>query len=378
LSDPALEHETAEDLYENAPCGYVTTTPDGTILRANKSFSSLLKRSRESLSVGIRLQDLLAPGSRIYHETHLAPLLLMQGEVREIALEFVRQDGGRVPVLINSVVRRDAEDNPSVVLMTVFDARERRSYENELLRARTLEREMAHSLQRDLLVGELPRAANLEVAAAYKPSVADLEIGGDWFDSFWLDDGATIAMVVGDVVGRGIGAAATMAQLRSAVRALAAGPHRPAALLEGLDRYARRHQVGYATTLIYAHLTLLSGVLCFACAGHPPPLIRPADEEARFLWDGRSTPLAVEWHGDRSRSEGICEIGPGTTVLLYTDGLVERRGEPLDDGLKRLRQAVSERESAVTTEGAEAIVRAVADSGPRDDICVLMARPLQS
>ncbi len=378
MSDLALEHETTEDLYENAPCGYVTTTPEGAIIRANKAFASLLMRSRESLSAGVRLQDLLTPGGRIYHETHVAPLLLMQGEVGEIALELVREDGARVPVLINSVLRTDAKGRPSVVLTTVFDASERRRYENELLRARAQERDAALSLQRGLLVGELPRAANLEVAAAYKPSGAGLEIGGDWFDSFWLEDGATIALVVGDVVGRGVEAAATMAQLRSAVRALATSPHRPAGLLEALDRYARRHQVGYATTLVYAHLTLASGVLRFACAGHPPPLIHPTGEEASFLWEARSVPLAVDWTLDGDRREDACELAPGTTIILYTDGLIERRGEPLDDGLERLRLAVSRRESVATAEAATAIAHTVAEAGQRDDICVLMARLLES
>jgi PAS domain S-box-containing protein len=132
----ALLDETAEDLYENAPAGYVSSLPDGTIVRVNETFLTLTGHRRDDL-VGIRrLDDLLAPGARIYYQTHYAPLLLMQGAVREIAVELLRADGRRVPVLLNSTLRRDATGAPRIVRTTVFDATDRRRYERELQRAR--------------------------------------------------------------------------------------------------------------------------------------------------------------------------------------------------------------------------------------------------
>src|SRR5215216_7629355 len=115
----ALE-ESAEDLYENAPCGYLSTSPDGTIARVNETFLSWTGYRRDELVGARRLQELLSPGGRIYHETHYAPLLRMQGAVREIAVEIVRADGTRLPALINSVLRTDDEGRPQLVRTTVF------------------------------------------------------------------------------------------------------------------------------------------------------------------------------------------------------------------------------------------------------------------
>jgi len=133
--EPLLE-ETLEELYEGAPCGYLSTLPDGTIVRVNETFLGWTGHDRGALLAGMRFQELLAPGDRIFHETHYAPLLHMQGTVREIAVEIVRADGSRLPVLLNSVLRRDAGGEPRVVRTTVFDATDRRRYEAELLRAR--------------------------------------------------------------------------------------------------------------------------------------------------------------------------------------------------------------------------------------------------
>ena len=246
--------ESAEELFENAPCGYLTTLPDGTIVRVNRTFETLTGLRREDLLHARRFQDLLSPGGRIYHETHYAPLLRMQGEVREIAVEIVCADGTRLPALINSVLRSDDEGRPQLVRTTVFDATDRRRYERELLRARRHEQDTAQQLSRSLLSGSLPTAPGLELEVAYHPAEAGLEVGGDWYDAFWLDEGATIGLVIGDVVGRGIGAAATMGQLRSAVRALASTGLGPGRLIDALDAYAHRHDVGRMTTLICAEL----------------------------------------------------------------------------------------------------------------------------
>jgi PAS domain S-box-containing protein len=134
--DEALREESAEDLYENAPCGYLSTLPDGTIVRVNRTFVEWIAASRDALLAGTKIQTLLTVGSRIYYETHYAPLLRMQGAVNEIALEVVRGDGRILPVLANARQKRDAGGAPLYNRITLFDSTDRRRYERELLLAR--------------------------------------------------------------------------------------------------------------------------------------------------------------------------------------------------------------------------------------------------
>ena len=129
-------HEDAEALYEEAPVAYASTQVDGTISRANRTLEQWTGFDRSSLIGTRRLQDLLAPGARIYYETHYAPLLLMQGAVREIAVELVCADDRRLPVLMSSSLVTDPNGRPVAVRTTFVDASERRRYERELLRAR--------------------------------------------------------------------------------------------------------------------------------------------------------------------------------------------------------------------------------------------------
>lgn len=128
--------ESLESLYEDAPCGYLSTLPDGTIVRVNRTMLDWTRSRREQL-LGSRFQELLTIGSRIFYETHYAPLLAMQGAVSELALDVLRGDGSSFPVLVNSVVHRDARGRARVVRTMVFDATDRRSYERELLHARS-------------------------------------------------------------------------------------------------------------------------------------------------------------------------------------------------------------------------------------------------
>ena len=132
----ADEDEDAEDLYENAPCGYVSALADGLIVKVNQTFLTWTGHRREDLVGRKRFQDLLTAGGRIFHETHYAPLLRMQGEVREIAVEIFCATGGRLPALINSVLRKDAAGKPILTRTTIFNATDRKEYERELLRAR--------------------------------------------------------------------------------------------------------------------------------------------------------------------------------------------------------------------------------------------------
>ncbi|XTZ15368.1 SpoIIE family protein phosphatase [Micromonospora echinospora] len=678
---PLLE-ESAEDLYEAAPCGYLSVLPDGTIARVNQTFLEWTGYQRTDL-LGQRVQTLYTVGSRIYHETHLGPLLHMQGELRGVALEFRRADGSRLDTLVNAVLRRNLPNGSTVLRMTVFDATDRRSYERELLderrraelnaarirvlqemvarcaaveraediaapivaavteafevasplvwlrhaeeerltgagpdassatmsipldsadpvaravrtgdvvvtvasgpersvvtplisggralgavsfviaagrqlaadevdllrtvgqqagqalervrlyeetirrawqsaflarlgrdldeevssanRARRLvtllvpevaefaqvhlsrrehteavdsqslpdvvgpvddliaddaaepwpisdevqdvmwagalsgrvtrvplagpdgraalvlplrarnavmgvlllagepsvsirfgqtflldvagraglaldnallaeqDRRVARTFQRSLLVSERPTDPRFHVITDYRPAVESLEVGGDWYDTFTTSTGS-IGVVVGDVVGRGVGAACAMGQLRSAVRALAKAHHSPAKVLGHMDDFVATLQAGQMTTLAYAELALDTGVLRYACAGHPPPLLLPPHTAPRYLWEGRSGPLGTHT-ARRARREAELTLPRGARLLLYTDGLVERRAERIDQGFDRLSDVVDVNRSAPLAAMTRQVADAMLDGeGGHDDTCLL-------
>lgn len=353
------------DLFEHAPSGYVLGARDGTITRVNRAFATLVGRDAGTLA-GRRLQDLLTIGGRMFHETHYAPLLAMAGRVAEIAVDFQRPDGTTVPALLTAAVHGDE------VLTIAFEARDRRLYERELVRARDREHAIAAELQRALLAGTLPEDPALDLGVAYRPAEAGLEVGGDWWDAFALD-GRRVGVVVGDVVGRGLQAATTMGQLRSAVRALASMGLTPGPLLEALDAYARRHEVGRMTTVAYVEADLATGRVRWACAGHPPPVVGTA-AGVDYAWDGRSAPLDATTAPPR-RPQGHLALDPGGLLVLFTDGLFERVDRPLQQGLDALLAEVAARRDAPAGELAEVVTHAVlAGRRAMDDACLLALR----
>jgi len=179
--------EQAEDLLENAPCGYLSAAPDGTLIRVNATFLRWTGYRREEL-VGVkRFQDLLTAGGRIYHETHYAPMLRMQGTVRELALDLVGAGGDRLPVLVNSVLVSDADGAPEVVRTTLFDATERKRYERELLAARNRERVARERVER------LQRIT-AALAAAPDPRTIALAVTRELVEAFGAE-GAGVAVM---------------------------------------------------------------------------------------------------------------------------------------------------------------------------------------
>lgn len=183
--EDGLLDESVEDVYENAPVGYLSCLADWKIVKVNRTLLDWTGIERERMVGGMRLHDLLAPGARIYHETHVAPLLQMQGDVREIAGELLRGDGSRLPVLMNAALVRDDSGTPRVVRVTFFDASERRRYERELLRARADAESRAraaltldHVAEGVLLVGEDGRIELLNPGAEAVLQVAAAEVVG--------------------------------------------------------------------------------------------------------------------------------------------------------------------------------------------------------
>ncbi|HSU11672.1 MAG TPA: SpoIIE family protein phosphatase, partial [Pseudonocardia sp.] len=233
-------------------------------------------------------------------------------------------------------------------------------------------RSIAEILQHSLLPPVLPELGRVALAAHYQPAAMGSDAGGDWYDVLRLDDDR-VAVVVGDVVGQGPRAAAVMGQLRSALAAYLLDGHSPAAALDRLDRFAARVEGARASTAVCLVLDARTQQVCWARAGHPPPLLVGLDR-ARFL-DGLGGGV-LGLPRSAPHVEAQAALAPGDSVLLYTDGLVERRGEILDDGLARLAEVASQHSGAFPG----ALVRAVLDAsvddiGPIDDIALIVARP---
>jgi serine phosphatase RsbU (regulator of sigma subunit) len=217
-------------------------------------------------------------------------------------------------------------------------ARERQQRLDAALALRE-EHRIAIELQRGLLPKHLPETPGLELVAHYEAAGRGAEAGGDWYDAFALTHGR-IGIVVGDVTGRGIPAASMMGHLRSVTRAFALADNATRSAGEVLTRL-NRYQLGLAEqelfTVIYAIVDPSRGRLCWASGGHPPPLLRTANGETRFL-EGGGAVMGV-W--DTVYADVEDTVGPSDTLIFYSDGLVERRGESLDTGLQRLSDAAA-------------------------------------
>ncbi|WP_240926054.1 SpoIIE family protein phosphatase [Streptomyces sp. JB150] len=329
----ALLEDSTEDLYENAPCGFLSTALDGTIVKVNATLLDWLGRRGAELVGRRTFSDLLTAGGRLYHETHYAPLLRMQGEISGIALELKRADGSRLPVLVTSTVKTSEDGQPRLIRTTVFDARERRSYEQELLRARQeseRERErlkqLAATLQASLLPPALENVPGLDVAAHYHIASAD-EVGGDFYDLFPLASGSW-GLFLGDVCGKGATAAAVTSLARYTLRAAAVYDPDPAVVLRNLNTVLVHEYAGAAEPRF---CTVLFGLLTphdeggfritLAGGGHPPALLLRADGTADHLPTPGGQLIGVL--PDATIATTTLRLAPGDTLLLYTDGLTE-------------------------------------------------------
>ncbi|MFJ2174666.1 SpoIIE family protein phosphatase [Streptomyces sp. NPDC087851] len=193
------------------------------------------------------------------------------------------------------------------------------------------------TLQRSLLPQELEQPDDLRVAATYRPGGEDAAVGGDWYDVITLGAGRT-ALVIGDVMGRGVRAAAVMGQLRTAVRAYARLDLPPHEVLQLLDGLAAEIDASQIATCVYAVHDPNEGCLVYASAGHLPLLIRAEDGSVQRAEDPTGPPLGT---GGWLHTSGSIALPPGSTAVLYTDGLVERRGEDIDEGVASLERALS-------------------------------------
>ena len=222
-------------------------------------------------------------------------------------------------------------------------------------------RETSLTLQHAMLAPtELPPG----FAVRYEPAVPPLEIGGDWYDVLRLGD-QRIGIIVGDCVGRGLSAAAVMGQLRASARALLLTGAEPARLLEELDSVAELIPDAFCTTVFLAILDTKSGEFSYSCAGHLPAVLAAPKEAPTLITDARSVPLAV--NRKTSRPQASVVLPPGSTLMLYTDGLVERRDISLDDGIAHLSATVVSGQHVTVDSVADAALSELAPPGGYDD-----------
>jgi len=198
----------------------------------------------------------------------------------------------------------------------------------------------------------------------YEPALPPLEIGGDWYDVVPLEDG-TIGVVVGDCVGRGLSAAVVMGQLRTAARALLLRGAGPAQLLTELDPVAARIPGAVCTTVCAAVLDPVRGLVRYSNAGHMPPVLADVGVTGRMLEGGRSVPLAT--FDVPRRPEATTPLPPGSTLVLFTDGLVERRGEDIDEGFARIAAVLAETAERLPRHAADAVLSELRPEGGYDD-----------
>ena len=279
---------------------------------------------------------------------------------------IVRIDGEERALVGRARLIVDSTGEPVRLVGTVQDVTEDKRAQRE--------HRIAETLQRNLLPEELPDIPGVALAARYVPATTGMQVGGDWYDVVPLPNGQ-VAVAIGDVAGHGLRAAATMGQLRMALRAYALEEGSPLRVVRRVRELVQRLVPSEMATLLYLVFDPDAGSITFSNAGHLPPLIVPVDGPASYVEEGLAPPLGATPHPEYD-VEATATIEPGSTLLLFTDGLVERRGVSLRDGLARLQDEVR-----VTQPDLEAmcdhLLAALLESDVSDDVALLALRPIR-
>lgn len=382
--EAALRQDDPEQLYERAPCGYLSTTPDGLVVKTNATFLDLSGFTREELVGRRTFADLLSAGGRIYHETHYAPMLRMQGGVREVAFEIVRADGQRLPVLVNAALEKDEQGDPRVVRIAVFDATHRREYERELLRAKrsaeqaeTRARALAQTLQSTLIPPSPPLIPGLDVSAAYRPAGDGQEVGGDFYDIFAISAGDWV-VALGDVCGKGVDAAVVTALVRYTIRALTVQQQSPSAVLHALNDVLLDAGSERFCTVVLLRLRQQGDAwsATFAAGGHPLPLLVSGHLSGRGAVTQVGAPGTLVGVLREVRfSDTVLRLAAGDLLVMYTDGVTEGRRADEFFGEDRLQRSVlTHRGVPLPADGILSEVLDFQEGSARDDIAVVAVR----
>jgi serine phosphatase RsbU (regulator of sigma subunit)/anti-sigma regulatory factor (Ser/Thr protein kinase) len=356
-SDAAAVLLAADDLALRASCAVgLSGVERGVSLEAGEGLPGRVAQTRQAITTAVTAEDDVI--SRAFAEQGARSLLGVPLTVddRMIGVLIVGAGDGRELGRVDADLLRLAADRIALSIQ----------------RAQLYEREhfIAQTFQRSLLPERLPEIPGLSVAARYLPAREEAKVGGDWYDVLELP-GDSVGLVMGDVVSHGIRAASTMGQIRSAIRAYALDRDSPGATLTKLNTVVRGLDQRETATAVYLALDLVERTFCFASAGHPPPLVIDPAGSARFLEEGRSVPLGA-YAGTRYR-EAVVRLEPGSTIVLYTDGLVERRGSSLNQGLERLVSEASGRPAEPESLCDRLIGGLVGDQPPPDDVALLAA-----
>ncbi|WP_256103787.1 SpoIIE family protein phosphatase [Streptomyces sp. ODS05-4] len=338
---PALEDFSVREILGRLP-GLVALTygPRHRIAYVNDAYAAAFGPRRSGTAVAAGCPELAELG--------LLPLMdqvLRSGKPRTVKSRRTQAGGSYtvtcLPVETRAGAGPDGSDTTGAggagVLVHATDVTDHAEAAERLRASERRHRETAVTLQRSLLPQELEQPDDLRVAATYQPGVTDAAVGGDWYDVITLGAGRT-ALVIGDVMGRGVRAAAVMGQLRTAVRAYARLDLPPHEVLQLLDGLAAEIDASQIATCVYAVHDPNEGRLLYASAGHLPILVRSEDGTVHRAADPTGPPLGT---GGWLHSSGSIALPPGSTAVLYTDGLVERRREDIDEGVSALERALS-------------------------------------
>jgi PAS domain S-box-containing protein len=278
---------------------------------------------------------------------------------------IVRPDGVERVLLGRSRLSVDPSGSPVRLVGTVQDITEDKQAERE--------HRIAETLQRSLLPERLPEIPGVLLAARYMPATGDVEIGGDWYDVVQLASGR-VGVAIGDVAGHGLRAASSMGQLRMALRAYAIRDEAPAEVLTKLHQLVRGLMPKEMATLVYLVLDVEAGMVTFANAGHPPPLLIRGIGDAAYLEGGLAPPLGTA-SNPYSYHEAMSELPWSSTLLLFTDGLVERRGASIEDGLAQLRESAAGADPDLDAL-CDRLLASMVGEEASDDVALLALRPV--
>jgi PAS domain S-box-containing protein len=359
------------ELADTAPAMIWTTDEGGLVTFVNEGWmrftgTTLEEELGESWSLGVHPED--APLTLSTWQEALAERRPWEREYR------LHNHAGEYRWIADRGVPRYVGDRFVGYVGTAIDIHERKTMEGRLLEVYRREHTIAETLQRSLLPERLPPIEGVELAARYLPGARGAAIGGDWYDVLERPDGR-VALVVGDVAGHGLRAAATMGQLRNAFRAYGMVEASPAEVVARINRLVMSGVEQVMATVLYLVLDRETGEVAFSAAGHPPPLVITPDGP-RFLEGGRSVPIGAADPAVFREETDVIE--PGSTLLLYTDGLVERRDTPLDERLEQLAAAVGPADDGLSVLCERVLDAVLGEGEPSDDVAILAVRPLSA
>jgi PAS domain S-box-containing protein len=369
MEDALRESEAGfRDLADTAPVMIWTTDERGLVTFVNAGWrrytgTTLEEELGPSWSLGVHPED--APAVISSWNEKLAARAPWELEYR------LRGKDGLYRWIVDRGVPRYEGGRFVGYVGTAIDIHERKLMDARLREVYEREHTIAETLQRSLLPVRLPRIEGLEIAARYLPAGHGAAVGGDWYDALERADGR-VALVVGDVVGHGLRAAAIMGQLRNAFRAYGLAEGSPAEVMARVNRLVISGEEEAMATVLYLVLDRETGEVSFASAGHPPPLVLSSDGSS-FLEGGRAVPVGAAEPGIFRESTAV--LPPGASLLLYTDGLVERRDTPFEQRLGALADAAGRGEEGLEQLCDSVLERVLGQDEPTDDVALLAVRP---